>query len=719
MSAAIEGVHGWVDGRAIAAAWERIFGPPGSRERRWHRSLEPAIVAQRVRTCDWQGKAYYADASVRADVSEPSADSDLIRTVLALERAVARAGGAVPPQAVAAVIKTEPELSYATRPRQVGNRLAILAASRRVRQVRAPIDGKVGGHSRWYYTTLDGPRRIGDRTERVVDRRLRAISAYWRLNQGRPFTTNAISRFAVSQADFAIVGDPPYGWTSALQCFEQSGIVTRIITAREPSTRTRPHVLWVLASEWATLSDAQRAERARDPCGRDEQRSLGGTTASDGSAAAQPSQVDSARASRNTDMRVLVREALAARTLGASSQADADALAAQPIAVADVASIASRYPQLLPRGTTLASALSEACRVRHDMRCAALVRVGCVRRSAYYALNDSAAARAYVAYRSVVLDGEATAHRLARATRDLITAKALSDTRYIPLPSALLLERARRLQAEAACTASRITQAIDAAPLTSAERNEVEELLRDIHRLATERAVADPRPMGAKRRAAYNRDQVIELPAAMRIGVAAAYESVVGLAPRALRHPGQLIARFATSIRVERPSPKSTKGRRGRPAVNVIDRPAFCAYALGRWGGPRWSAFVAQAVHALGTLRDSAAVEAALTEREPINADGALCAALGLLDDTPARDALASYLLASAKDPCGFPAAFAAAFGLARKPICGFASVLRSNEREALTVAASATPDATARAVATRVLRSWDEKWDRDRLLML
>lgn len=165
--------------------------------------------------------------------------------------------------------------------------------------------------------------------------------------------------------------------------------------------------------------------------------------------------------------------------------------------------------------------------------------------------------------------------------------------------------------------------------------------------------------------------------------------------------------------------------RAGRGVETYLDRVAFACYETTRFAIGEFGPLMARAQYALGLLRHPQPFVDTIQDRGRKAAHTPALAALGVFDDPASRAVIAWYLGkgctlgGSGRDgPTSGTALPTAVLALAPKPFGGVASRLAPAEQAALERAAAMSDEYLAK-LASRVLRAWAERWERDELLRL
>lgn len=696
----------WASGREIAAAWVNEHGTvvPPEIVGRWGRALQVGITDGRV-VSRREGRAVVYAPADGVDALRAHTGSDLMRVETAVARAVERHGGAVSLEGIEDEIASDPALAMKTNATPIASRVVRLAEQGRIRRVQGP---QLDAAGRWYYTTLAGASRIAPVMEFSLDRRVRAIRAIWRAGDGRPFTTRAIAGFSEERDSLAITEDTVYGWTNALQHLERKGWLCQI--KHKPSDW---HARWVIADEWEALPEDERERRLLDalgrtieaPGGRDEEeaeRESRSSRSTDAMATLSPAlRIDVGQASRAQDIRTLAQLAIRRRVEGITCPSERGHLAARPLTLVELAKTRQQHRRLLPARHALINAVHEATRVRADMRRSALVHLGTVRNTSYFACNDTREGRAYVDFQSARADADLVWFQ--RMAADLERERGMSTTPVNPLPPNILLARAAALTTEYVSVVRRLKSALEEAPLTPREKEDTLQIVKTVEEClhVTERAVEglidvesanEARTAGAVLRDA--RAATFVLPARSTWqDIREAEVQCRGLVDYEMASPRAFWARFPNAVRVYRvnehacamPAPLTTKTAavaaheptaildgaytlnigggvaedlrakgprqsRGRKARTVLDRVGFGMWVGRRFGGEMLSGIASQAHFTLGELRDPAVLLLALKETSARTSNTTLCAALMFFDDIATRDALVEFLWRSLDD---------------------------------------------------------------------
>ena len=751
---------GDVTGREVTAAWREATGADAPLDvvGRVARVLEPSIAAGRIRARRVGLHWYYGPAtSPSPSAGEPRSrvtfPSDLMRAEEAVRRAATHADSAILGTRIDAEIAADPALAIQSRAATLSTHVATLLRCARLTRVWPSALPRRATRAAVYYSFPGGPKRV--RVEQLCDcdRRLTAVHNLWRATGGCPFTTVALRRYAAARPGLAFTDDPPCAWTNALHAFERLGEVARI-----PSGFGR-FVRWAPARAWGALGKSERRARLRDAYGRADaqpgEEQAGPAARASGPVAQTRHGIDAGApphdpgfVSRNHDVAVLVRAAKCARAARAGNAETRQILAGRPVCAAEVADAATHRTHLLSREVGASRALSKAARLRSGIANPAVVFVGAVGKTAYYDLpvvgtdgraKVPTAAAAFVVFLQAVAAG--APKRLLSALVQLREAVDLDVSGLVPLGAPVLRARAADLAASAACRAAALRAAMATAALLDAEADKAHAALARLDDVAQSAATLVPGGTAATLVVGRNGAMgAAPLPwAVVAIDATEAARQLDGLTAFRLRTPGTIAAYLRNAVQplrypadarsatpnLDRPGDAASESRAGRRAEYASDRVAFAAYATARFAGGTLGAAVARGVHALGELRIRDPFAETLADAALKPAHGAALAALGLLDDSESRAQVAKYL-STAVVPGGVgggalgaaSAVVPAVLALAKKPFGGLAQALGADERLALT-AARAWTDPYVAAVASRVLASWDERWDRDQLLGL
>jgi hypothetical protein len=743
----------WASGSDLHDAWRGVHGcaVPPDVTGRWTRAFEPGIASGEVQAQQMgRMKAYAPTAS--AETLLPAADSALVHVERALLAAYTRCGGAVPVEEVERELASmRPEVEASSTP--TWSRLGRLAQERRIHIV-TPVASRT--RSRRYYAPLGVPARVAWAAELSLEKRVRAIHGIWRASEGRPFTTRAVATFAQSRPELYIADDPTYGWTNALQHLCTSGLLCR--AHRSDGSRA---VRWALASEWTALADAERATRVLDPFGRHQHPRA---TAGDEPTATTPAGVDTsdslrlpasdayrvradcAKISRNQDMVALVRHAIERRA-SRGDAADYDALRQQPVSLREIERLRASFPRLMPASISLITALHEATRVRHGARKAALVHMGTIRNTTLFAAERTRAGDAFVEWYRMVCDENHV--RLARVVAELEEDAASRFSGSGHVPSRILSARARQIEFELLTVQTRLVRSEGLACLTAAQLLRSQTVCRVVReRIARVQVVlrgagggSGVLVIGDERILDANRDAASEPPYSV-IDIALAAQQIESAVTYSMGSPRELWSRIVHGVRLLVCLPESAlsnapqltagaqrqRPKSGRQVANAFERVSFALWAARRFGSPLYGGLSEQARRCIGELRDTAAIVDALLDPRERGSHTELCAALGFIDDVDARDGLVVYLTRACEDAVAARGTTAgatantgsrtnsaaistAAFGLARLPFGGVATVLRPSEREILAAVRESYPTLLTRAYASLVIEGWDAKW--------
>ncbi|MBB4637514.1 hypothetical protein [Longimicrobium terrae] len=687
----------------VCEAWERLFGspPPQRLRNRMYEALEPAVVLGRVRVASRLTHAFLFAPIARMELLPRPYISDMERVEEAVRRATERLSSAVLVEEVASEAERDSELRLQARVATLSTLLESLVVWDRAIVVRSR---RRGGRCRKYYAMPWGPNWVSGLAEHHLDRRLRAARALWNASRGRPFTTTALRNYANSHARYRTEGDPPWAWVSALQCLHDDGELVRMAEADSF------HVRWAPAREWNALAPADRDRALRDGL----RSSVCDMESEPADALAPEAPLDVAFVSIAQDMRALV---LHAKAHVLASESDPDRrriLRSRPVTVRDVRRVAKNLPRLVPRtGISLGVYLQDAGRTKNGHRRPPVICLGVVRNCAFYDTRATPAGNAYVAYRLALRD--ATPAPLRKSCSTLSDAVALHTSGVIPLSEEILDWRAEALARKIGDCRARLASACAATALLDEESAQTAAL--DASLVALEEKVRRLRSLSS----CTPLRATVEGP----LDVVEAWRSLEGLysMPDGL-HERMLSARFTVPV-IRGPIVRPARRRGGRPVEIRMDRIEFIRYAHARFGNGRSGHFVAQGCHALGDLRTPEPFIAALCDARRTSAHTLAAGALGLLDDPESRDALAEYIVRACEggERCApgtsLPACEAAVYGLAPLPFGTLARELRENERQALRLAADATMEVQVQALGRRVLRAWDEAWNRDLLLQI
>lgn len=759
MNAAVAAEQTWVHGRVIGAYWKSVHGtpPPAGVSARWSRVFEQAVIAGRVIVRRAGRHLYYVPSSQQR-LPVPAQGSDLERVETALARAVARYSGAVPASAIEDEIANDSTLALTTAS-SVATRLSTLEQCGRARGVR-PRRLQHDGPRRVYYTTITGPARVARAREFKIDAQVRAVRALWKASGGRPFSTRVLAQFVKQRPHLGADDVSSRQWAGAVKQLERAGLLLRVNDVdREDPFFCR----WVLRAEWELLPSEEQDRRARDPYGRDDgpalarrsnasapPRSGSRKTAPDAGVTIQSAgpneahhqaiasdapRVDASFISRNRNARVLVELAQGRIANAAENAEDRQVLRNRPVSADDVRPVLETHGHLLPARTPLTRALSDASRVRAEMKRAAVTHVGCVLNVTYYALEESAVARNYVEYRKAL--GAIDLRRLRQATNAVQAATEFSASGLLPIAAEVLAARLALLRSEIDDLGQRLGAAARTVPRLAHEVASDRDIAAELEQCRScADALSRRLPPDVLRNVPYPEWR---LPQEALISIADAYAQVEEMSDHRVRRPHAFgsklhsvrlvrddgdIARDDAVDAVDRAAPPADierleshgPGTRGRRAKNYLDRVALSAYACLRWGGPMSAAWAAQAVHALGELRCAEPLARVLRRPTAMVARASTAAALGLLDTASGRAALADYITGADAQRAEPGAIVMACFGLAPRAIGRTVAELSERERDALETALR-FGDPLARSTAARALQAWNERWDRRALL--
>lgn len=713
-----------VPGRVIERAWRAIdLGEVTPELSRWGRTLEPALVSGRVR-CVVVGSVHRFYAPADIDVLPPEYPSDSARLVEGTRRAELQAESAVLCEAVAAAIAADSALELESD-LTVGQMLPMLVHAGALKSFH------VAARGRTYFATLSGPSWITLDAMAPLDKRRRAIEYFWQATGGRPFSTRAVQRYTERSEKLRMPGDPPWAWTCALQALERHGEIVRIKGAH------RWFKLWAPAAEWSCLSEEERSARLADgrpSCEPD---------------FVQPSwdarpegEHDPGGFSRNEDMRRLVLEAK--RHLGWSAGAGEprDTMLSRPVSLADVRAAAAAHPHFLSHAVDLRLALHEAARKRAGMCESSVVKIGRVGRRTYYDIRRSAESDGYFNFIRALR--KARSRWIERAYTDLIAISAADESGSVTLGPIVLSAQLQLMHRILEDRLVGVNSAREAVRLLRHEHEESDTLadsllerFRMIEIIAAARGIpltsipSSPVIHGRGKLARRRRSSLVPIrknPMQLAGGrpgdgslveYSAVMEDLQQLEGVPPIYPRLLSTRLPL-VRTRSFTPRRSKRVRGRMPERMFDRPALVCYALLRWGGPSNAWLAGLAMPSLGLLRTPDPFVATLQARALQIAQVASAAALAILDTEFARAALVELLRRYVSE--GFQevtsaAAHAATLGLARLPVAPLALELRDDEHDVLCRVAADHRDDSLRKLATRVLQSWNDRWDRDRLL--
>lgn len=713
-----------VPGRVIERAWRAMdLGEVTPELSRWGRTLEPAIAAGRVR-CVVVGSVHRFYAPADMEMLPPEYPSDSARLVEGTRRAELQAESAVLCEAVAAAIAADSALELESD-LTVGQLLPMLVHAGALKSFH------VAARGRTYFATLSGPSWITLDAMAPLDKRRRAIEYFWQATGGRPFSTRAVQRYTERSEKLRMHSDPPWAWTCALQALERHGEIVRIKGAH------RWFKLWAPAAEWSCLSEEERFARLAD----------GRPSCEPGFV--QPSwdarpegEHDPGGFSRNEDMRRLVLEAKRHLGWSAGTVESRETMLSRPVSLADVRAAADAHPHLLPHGVDLRLALHEAARKRAGMCESSVVKVGRVGRRTYYDISQTAESDGYFNFIRALR--KARSRWVERGYTDLLAISAADESGSVPLGPIVLSAQLQLMHRILDERLLRLNSACKAIRLLSGEQEELEvvvgclrDRLRTIELVATARDIpltplpASPAPHRGRSLPRRRRGSLVPIRRnPMQLGggrpgdgslveYGAALEDLQELEGMpALYH--RLLSTRLPLVRTRSFTPRRSKRMRGRMPERMFDRPTLVCYALLRWGGPSNAWLAGLAMPSLGLVRTPDPFVATLQVRSLQIAHPASAAALAVLDTEFARTALVELLQRYVSD--GFKevttgAAHAATLGLARLPIAPVTLELRDEEHDILCMVAADQRDDSLRKLATRVLQSWNDRWERDRLL--
>jgi hypothetical protein len=389
----------------------------------------------------------------------------------------------------------------------------------------------------------------------------------------------------------------------------------------------------------------------------------------------------------------------------------------RPVTSREIRAAANARPGLGVAPEKVVRAVAEALHVKKGSKWPSVVALGTACGLRHVDVRATPGGAAYVAYlqasRAAASPGEP-----ARALRRLRAASDQSLSGIVPLPQAVLEARAQQLASTCRETARALLDAARAAELLAEERADVLDRVSEFRKLARDAS-------GLAGTAAAERPGRDLVEGHTLLPYAAARQ-IEGLYGRELVTPTMVTFLFVTAGRLPAGAAENERREeRGRPLRQVMDRVGFARYSAARWGGPSLASVAQQAGHAMGLLRTPAPFISGLLDPGLTSAHAPMAAVLGFFDDAGSRTALTEYLerhLAGGERVgvgTTIVAAETAVMGLAPLPFGGFAKELTSQERAALECAAAAGLDERLRHMACRVLRAWDEAWDRDQLLYL
>lgn len=691
-------------GRAVTgpewrAFWEAVHGEPlePSWWDRLDRLLEPSVQEGRILRRRKGTRRLYVPAEA-AHLPDPQYLSDSARVREAVRRAAGTYESAVPHDVVALELQVDPELRLQGNV-PLGTLLSGLRQRGEIHGIRLHDRGPA---TRWYYYPRGTSYRVRREVRLPMDQRWDVIQGFWRSNGGLPFTTRALRRYARRTRPDLFQEEPYHAWTLALHHLERWQKLIKL------ERRRRRYALWAPREEWLALAETERQTRLRDVL-RD---SASPAKESVGDFALRRS-LDPPFVSKNNDMRALFGLAQERRAAAEADEERRRLMAARPLTCQDVDAWVPADHPLRPTGP-LAVALKEAARLRPGMIRSELVQVGLHRGRAYYALEDSGEATAFVAFRRALEAVDVRALR--RASEDLEQSVAARPAAALPVAGPIVRARRDALWAKIRYLEARLRRTRAEAAILVEERDAAEERLEELAHLAgrleaLERALPAGPPPEAPSEEGGAEEALLSLPtydlheAWQEVSRVERYALATG---RALPSRLKIVPAVPAEGPAEAPAPGG--GRGGRAKTTDFDRLRYAAYAMERWCGPRLRVLAGLAASTMGELRRLAPFLEALEGDDPAE-HAAAVAVLALFDTSEAREALATYLEAFAEAPearsRSAPAAEFAALGLLPLPFGGQAAELAPREAQALEVAARNASDQRVAQAAQLTERVW------------
>lgn len=688
-------------GEVGAEVRARLGGRWEGRKWSFPRDWEPAIASEALIASRIGRQTYLSIPGAKANPPQVWGTSLLACLEEGLRRAVERSGHAVPPSAVAAVCASDTDLREFLGGRAVVNHFESLVRTGRASALRFP--GRVAG-THFYYTVPGGPTTVDPEMAATMDRRWAVLVGAWRGAGGRPVTTAAVRRWAARKHAGWFAGNPAYAWTNALQWLWRTDELSKIVT---PGVR---EVRWAPRKEWEALSAKERAARLHDEW-RDESEfvSSPGEEPDNG---AGPRAIPRRRRgisarhdpgfrSAAQNLQSLLRITRQIRVEACANPEERELLSARPLGMSELVEAARANPHLIPKGVDIQALIREAARMRNGCRRRPLTGIGTVGRETYYDTASSGPAVAYVNWLRAIWD--ASQETVWRVTTLHWEALALNAAGRLPAARGLLEENAATYRSliERHRTAIRVTAA--SALLTSTERAETDAMLSRLSGLAAMLSAG-----GSSLNATVEaRDDLSRLPRECLLDPRLAHEQV-----KAVRPGGRSGGTLAWELKIAT-VPITVEPAVGRKTLKFLDRVAFAAAAMERWGSVFLQRYAALGRLTLGPIRNAARlVEMLERNEERANAPG-IIAGLGLIDDRAARSAVVAYAMRLIEnwDPYVPPiqVQLAIVFALSRKPAGGLATSLGSDEDAVLRVCESRSQSPQVQQLASAVLRGWHE----------
>jgi hypothetical protein len=685
-------------GEVGAEVRARLGGRWEGRKWSFPRDWEPAIASEALIARRIGRQTYLSIPGAQVSLPQAWGSSLLACLEEGLRRAVERSGHAVPPSAVAAVCASDTDLREFLGGRGFLNHFESLVRTGRAAAIRFP--GRVAG-AHFYYTVPGGPRTVDPEMAAPMDRRWAVLVGAWRGAGGRPATTAAVRRWAARKHPGWFAGDPAYAWTNALQWLWRAGELSKIVT---PGVR---EVRWAPRKDWEALSAKERAARLHDEW-RDESEfvsSPGEEPDNDVGPRAIPrrrrgisARHDPGFRSAAQNLQSLLRITRQIRVEACANPEERELLSARPLSMSELVEAARANPHLIPKGVDVQSLIREAARMRNGCRRRPLIAIGTVGRETYYDTGSSGPAVAYVNWLRAMWD--ASQETVRRVTTLHWEALALNAAGRFPAARGLLEENAATYRVLIERHRSAIRAAAAATVLTSNECRETEAALSHLSHLESMLrggGSLSGLPEEAQGLSGLSQEYLLD----PRI----AHEQV-----KAVRPGGRSGGTLAWELKVVT-VPVKVDSTVGRKTLKFLDRVAFAAAAMERWGSVFLQRYAALGRLTLGPIRDSARLVELLEQDDEIANTAGIVAGLGLLDDPDARSAvvrLAKRVFSGWEEGAPpIPVQLAIVFALSLKRMGGLATDLGSDERAVLARIGSHSGSAQVRELAEEALGWW------------
>jgi len=371
--------------------------------------------------------------------------------------------------------------------------------------------------------------------------------------------------------------------------------------------------------------------------------------------------------------------------------------------MSELAEAARANPHLIPKGVDVQALIREAARMRNGCRRRPLTAIGTVGRETYYDTGSSGPAVAFVNWLRAMWD--ASQETVRRVTTLHWEALALNAAGRFPAARGLLEENAATYRVLIERHRSAIRAAAAATVLTSNECRETEAALSCLSHLEAMLRGGESLsglPEEAQGLSGLSREYLLD----PRI----AHEQV-----RAVRPGGRSGGTLAWELKIGT-APVKVESAVGRRTLKFLDRVAFAAAAMERWGSVFLQRYAALGRLTLGPIRDSARLGAMLEGNEEMSNAPGLVAGLGLIDDSTARSAVVTYATRLIEnwdsDVPPIQVQLAIVFALARKPAGGLAALLGSDEEAVLRACEGRSESPRVLQLAGAVRLSWQERSD-------